>query len=57
MLITNFHLPKSTLLMLVSAFHGKERTFERYKYAIEKNIDFFLMEIVVFFQKKIDLDE
>ena len=41
LLITNFHLPKSTLLMLVSAFHGKERTFERYKYAIEKKYRFF----------------
>ena len=40
-LITNFHLPKSTLLMLVSAFHGKEKTFERYKYAIEKKYRFF----------------
>ena len=41
LLITNFHLPKSTLLMLVSAFHGKERTFERYKYAIAKKYRFF----------------
>ena len=41
LLITNFHLPKSTLLMLVSAFHGKEKTFERYKYAIKKKYRFF----------------
>ncbi len=41
LLITNFHLPKSTLLMLVSAFHGKEKTFERYKYAIQKKYRFF----------------
>jgi S-adenosylmethionine:tRNA ribosyltransferase-isomerase len=27
--------------MLVSAFHGKERTFDRYKYAIEKKYRFF----------------
>ena len=41
LLITNFHLPKSTLLMLVSAFHGKEKTFERYQYAIKKKYRFF----------------
>ena len=41
LLITNFHLPKSTLLMLVSAFHGKEKTFERYQYAIRKKYRFF----------------
>ena len=41
LLITNFHLPKSTLLMLVSAFHGKEKTFERYQYAIKQEYRFF----------------
>ena len=41
LLITNFHLPKSTLLMLVSAFHGKEKIFERYQYAIKKKYRFF----------------
>ena len=41
LLITNFHLPKSTLLMLVSAFHGKEKTFQRYQYAIRKKYRFF----------------
>ncbi len=41
LLITNFHLPKSTLLMLVSAFHGKEKTFERYQYAIKNKYRFF----------------
>ena len=41
LLITNFHLPKSTLLMLVSAFHGKEKILERYQYAIKKKYRFF----------------
>ena len=41
LLITNFHLPKSTLLMLVSAFHGKEKTFERYQHAIKQKYRFF----------------
>ena len=40
-LITNFHLPKSTLLMLVSAFAGKEYVLEAYKKAIEKKYRFY----------------
>lgn len=40
-LITNFHLPKSTLLMLVSALAGKDFIFEAYKEAIENNYRFF----------------
>ena len=35
-IITNFHLPKSTLIMLISAFGGKEFIFEAYKKAIEE---------------------
>ena len=40
-LVTNFHLPQSSLLMLVSAFAGKEFIFSAYKYAIEKKLRFF----------------
>ena len=40
-LITNFHLPKSTLIMLVSAFMGREFTLEVYQHAIEKKYRFF----------------
>lgn len=40
-LITNFHLPKSTLLMLVSALAGKDFIFEAYKEAIEKKYRFY----------------
>jgi S-adenosylmethionine:tRNA ribosyltransferase-isomerase len=40
-LLTNFHLPKSTLLMLVSAFAGKERTLEAYHHAIQQRYRFF----------------
>lgn len=40
-LITNFHLPKSTLLMLVSAFAGKENILSAYKEAVDKKYRFF----------------
>lgn len=40
-LITNFHLPKSTLLMLVSAFEGKDFIFKAYQEAITNNYKFF----------------
>jgi S-adenosylmethionine:tRNA ribosyltransferase-isomerase len=40
-LITNFHLPKSTLLMLVSAFAGKDLIFKAYREAIEQKYRFY----------------
>lgn len=40
-LITNFHLPKSTLLMLISAFATKEFVFEAYHHAVEEKYRFF----------------
>ncbi len=40
-LITNFHLPESTLLMLVSALAGKERIMDAYKTAVEEKYRFF----------------
>ncbi|WP_195836326.1 tRNA preQ1(34) S-adenosylmethionine ribosyltransferase-isomerase QueA [Campylobacter portucalensis] len=40
-LLTNFHLPKSTLIMLVTAFIGYEKTMEIYKIAIEKGYKFY----------------
>ena len=41
LMITNFHLPKSTLLMLVSAFAGRENILNIYKTAIDKGYRFF----------------
>ncbi len=41
LLITNFHLPESTLLMLVSAFAGKDRIFEAYRHAVAQRYRFF----------------
>lgn len=40
-LITNFHLSESTLLMLVSAFAGRENVLEAYKHAVEEEYRFF----------------
>ncbi|MGN7919337.1 MULTISPECIES: tRNA preQ1(34) S-adenosylmethionine ribosyltransferase-isomerase QueA [Lysobacter] len=40
-LITNFHLPESTLLMLVSAFAGKDAVFAAYEHAIRERYRFF----------------
>lgn len=40
-LLTNFHLPESTLLMLVSAFAGKARVFAAYRHAIDRRYRFF----------------
>lgn len=40
-IITNFHLPESTLLMLVSAFCGREKILQLYNLAVEKNYRFF----------------
>ncbi|MBQ7013633.1 MAG: tRNA preQ1(34) S-adenosylmethionine ribosyltransferase-isomerase QueA [Oscillospiraceae bacterium] len=40
-LITNFHLPESTLIMLVSAFMGYENTMQAYKTAVEEQYRFF----------------
>ncbi len=41
MLITNFHLPESTLLMLVSAFSGYTKILSAYREAVDKNYRFF----------------
>lgn len=40
-ILTNFHLPESTLLMLISAFAGKDRVLSAYQTAIEKEYRFF----------------
>ena len=40
-MVTNFHLPQSTLLMLVSAFSGRERMLAAYQYAVARKFRFF----------------
>ncbi|MFW6279369.1 MAG: tRNA preQ1(34) S-adenosylmethionine ribosyltransferase-isomerase QueA [Bacillota bacterium] len=47
-LITNFHLPKSTLLMLVSAFAGKKNVMHAYQKAIEKEFRFYSLGDAMF---------
>ncbi|MDY2900369.1 MAG: tRNA preQ1(34) S-adenosylmethionine ribosyltransferase-isomerase QueA [Candidatus Aphodousia sp.] len=51
-LITNFHLPKSTLLMLVSALAGKERIDSAYRYAVENHYRFFSYGDAMLLEKK-----
>jgi S-adenosylmethionine:tRNA ribosyltransferase-isomerase len=40
-LITNFHLPQSSLLVLVAAFAGRERILEAYRAAVEQRYRFY----------------
>jgi S-adenosylmethionine:tRNA ribosyltransferase-isomerase len=51
-LLTNFHLPKSTLLMLVSAFAGKASIEHAYQHAIEKQYRFFSYGDAMLLDKK-----
>ena len=52
-MITNFHLPKSSLLMLVSAFIGIEKMFQIYQYAIEEKYRFFSYGDAMLLEKKL----
>lgn len=49
-LITNFHLPESTLIMLVSAFAGKDYIMEAYKHAVNERYKFFSFGDAMFIQ-------
>jgi len=51
-MITNFHLPKSSLLMLVSAFIGYKEMFETYRHAIKEQYRFFSYGDAMFLEKK-----
>ncbi len=50
-LITNFHFPKSTLIMLVSAFAGKDFVMSAYKEAVEREYRFFSFGDAMFIEK------
>ena len=49
-LLTNFHLPESTLIMLVSAFVGREKTLELYNHAVKERYRFFSFGDCMFLQ-------
>lgn len=56
-LITNFHLPKSTLLMLVSALAGKERIETAYQHAIDNEYRFFSYGDAMFLEKNPEMQK
>jgi S-adenosylmethionine:tRNA ribosyltransferase-isomerase len=51
-MITNFHLPQSTLIMLISAFAGRDEVMHAYAQAIEKEYRFFSYGDAMFIEKK-----
>ncbi|SIN78019.1 S-adenosylmethionine:tRNA ribosyltransferase-isomerase [Sulfurivirga caldicuralii] len=57
LLITNFHLPESTLIMLVSAFAGYERTMNAYRHAVAEKYRFFSYGDAMLVYPKEDPDE
>ena len=56
-LITNFHLPESTLIMLVSAFAGYDHTMEAYRQAVEERYRFFSFGDAMFIGSDPEEDE
>ena len=56
-LITNFHLPQSTLVMLVSALAGREHVLNAYKEAVEERYRFFSFGDAMFITNDMHMDE
>lgn len=56
-LITNFHLPESTLIMLVSAFAGYKKTMKAYEHAVAEKYKFFSYGDCMFITKNQNADE
>ena len=54
-IITNFHLPKSTLIMLISAFAGREFVLQAYREAVKERYRFFSFGDAMFITSKCDL--
>ncbi|MFI9653251.1 tRNA preQ1(34) S-adenosylmethionine ribosyltransferase-isomerase QueA [Guyparkeria sp. GHLCS8-2] len=55
-MLTNFHLPRSTLLMLVSAFAGRERVLAAYREAIERGYRFYSFGDAMFIETSADVE-
>ena len=55
-LLTNFHLPESTLLMLVSAFAGHARVMQAYQHAVRERYRFFSYGDAMWLPKRSDID-
>jgi S-adenosylmethionine:tRNA ribosyltransferase-isomerase len=53
-LLTNFHLPESTLLMLVSAFAGRERVLDAYAHAVRERYRFFSYGDAMFIPRRVE---
>ncbi|MDY6430734.1 MAG: tRNA preQ1(34) S-adenosylmethionine ribosyltransferase-isomerase QueA [Bacilli bacterium] len=53
-LVTNFHLPKSTLIMLISAMVGRQFTLELYEHAVKEKYRFFSFGDAMFIEGKCD---
>ena len=53
-LLTNFHLPESTLLMLVCAFAGYKRTLSAYRHAIAEGYRFYSYGDAMFINRRAD---
>ena len=56
-LITNFHLPESSLLMLVCAFGGTERVLAAYRHAVERRYRFYSYGDAMFIVRRDDFQK
>lgn len=56
-MITNFHMPESTLLMLVCAFAGKDHVLAAYRHAIEQGYRFYSYGDAMFITKKVSSEK
>jgi S-adenosylmethionine:tRNA ribosyltransferase-isomerase len=51
-MITNFHLPESSLMMLVAAFSGRDEILSAYRHAVENRYRFFSYGDAMFLERK-----